>query len=99
MLRQGGKHAASSEGKPVKRRNWALGAGVAAGGVAGMALVAAALAITAGTQPTGQSVTPVMTANAAPLVIPNTLRPGKATPGRAAPGRVTPGKRTPSSGW
>jgi hypothetical protein len=70
----------------VKRRNWALGVGVAASGLAGLALVAAAVAVTVvrdGTVQTGPGVvtatpwpattgtpSPVMTANASPVMIP-----------------------------
>jgi len=71
----------------VNRRNWALGMGVAAGGVAGVALVATALAVSTGgtavvkvpaPAPTVNAA-PLMKANASPLIIPAELgRPAKA---------------------
>jgi hypothetical protein len=87
----------------VKRRNWALGAGVAAGGVAGMALVVAALAVNAGSDTTVRTYapvmraappTPLMTANAAPLMIPAKVRPAKVRP---APVRLTPVRLAPAT--
>ena len=67
----------------MNRRNWALGMGVAAGGVAGVALVATALAVSTGgtavvkvpaPAPTVNAA-PLMKANASPLIIPAALTP------------------------